>query len=45
MEGAYIMPIEIVVTPWPDPVVDSLGHDPRSWYAETFCPYVQPVAG
>jgi hypothetical protein len=30
------MPTEIVVTPWTDPVVDSLGHDPRSWYAETF---------
>src|SRR3954447_9381205 len=30
------MPSEIVVTPWTDPVVDSLGHDPRSWYAETF---------
>jgi hypothetical protein len=30
------MPAEIVVTPWTDPVVDTLGHDPRSWYAETF---------
>src|SRR3954471_1983990 len=30
------MPTEIVVTPWTDPVIDSLGHDPRSWYAETF---------
>src|SRR5215217_5676527 len=30
------MPAQIVVTPWADPVVDSLGHDPRSWYAETF---------
>ncbi|MCU1429125.1 MAG: hypothetical protein JWL83_3125 [Actinomycetia bacterium] len=30
------MPIEIVVTAWADPVVDTLGHDPRSWYAETF---------
>jgi hypothetical protein len=30
------MPAQIVVTPWADPVIDSLGHDPRSWYAETF---------
>jgi hypothetical protein len=22
--------------PWTDPVVDVIGHDPRSWYAETF---------
>jgi hypothetical protein len=22
--------------PWPDPVLDTIGHDPRSWYAETF---------
>ncbi len=21
---------------WPDPVIDALGHDPRSWYAEQF---------
>jgi hypothetical protein len=30
------VPTEIAVTPWNDPVVDTLGHDPRSWYAETF---------
>src|SRR3954452_3540350 len=24
------------VMPWPDPVLDTIGHDPRSWYAETF---------
>ncbi len=24
------------VTPWPDPVIDALGHDPRSLYVETF---------
>lgn len=24
------------VTPWPDPVIDSLGHDPRSPYVEQF---------
>ncbi|MBX3314184.1 MAG: hypothetical protein KF906_07670 [Actinobacteria bacterium] len=26
----------IRVAPWPDPVIDRLGHDPRSSYAETF---------
>src|SRR5262252_10235833 len=26
----------IQVVPWTDPVVDVIGHDPRSWYAETF---------
>src|SRR5215813_13041534 len=30
------MPAAIRVMPWPDPVLDVLGHDPRSWYAETF---------
>jgi hypothetical protein len=30
------MPTAIRVTPWPDPILDVLGHDPRSWYAETF---------
>lgn len=24
------------VVPWPDPVVEEHGHDPRSWYVETF---------
>ena len=24
------------VMPWPDAVLDTIGHDPRSWYAETF---------
>ncbi len=24
------------ILPWADPAVDTLGHDPRSWYAETF---------
>ena len=24
------------VEPWPDPVIDELGHDPRSAYVETF---------
>lgn len=26
----------IRIRPWPDPVVDSLGHDPRSAYVETY---------
>jgi len=33
------------VTPWNDPVLDVLGHDPRSWYAETFwLPTLGPTA-
>lgn len=27
---------QISVEPWPDPVIDQLGHDPRSAYAEKF---------
>ena len=27
----------IRVLPWPDPVLDAIGHDPRSWYVETLC--------
>ncbi len=39
------MPLAIKVTPWPDPVLDVLGHDPRSWYAETFwLPTLGPTA-
>jgi hypothetical protein len=30
------MPETIRVLPWADPVIDTLGHDPRSLYAETF---------
>ena len=26
----------VMVKPWSDPVLDVLGHDPRSWYVETF---------
>ncbi|MDY7104207.1 MAG: hypothetical protein S0880_23730 [Actinomycetota bacterium] len=30
---------------WPDPVIDQLGHDPRSWYAERFwLPVLGPTA-
>jgi hypothetical protein len=24
------------IVAWPDPVIDTLGHDPRSWYVEHF---------
>jgi len=30
------MPATITIKPWLDPVVDVLGHDPRSRYVETF---------
>src|SRR5450432_169755 len=26
----------VMVKPWSDPILDVLGHDPRSWYVETF---------
>src|SRR5579862_3904140 len=40
-----LMPVALRVTPWPDPVLDILGHDPRSWYAETFwLPTLGPTA-
>jgi hypothetical protein len=39
------MPAALKVMPWPDPVLDVLGHDPRSWYAETFwLPTLGPTA-
>jgi hypothetical protein len=39
------MAAAIRVTPWPDPVLDVVGHDPRSWYAETFwLPTLGPTA-
>jgi hypothetical protein len=30
--SATILPVR----PWPDPVIDALGHDPRSAYVERF---------
>ncbi len=31
------LPVTVLpVRPWPDPVIDALGHDPRSAYVETF---------
>jgi hypothetical protein len=39
------MPATISVTPWHDPVIDVLGHDPRSRYVETFwLPALGPTA-
>ena len=39
------MSTAIRVTPWPDPMLDTTGHDPRSWYAETFwLPTLGPTA-
>ena len=32
------MPTTIAVRPWPDPVIDTLGHDPRSVYVDFFKP-------
>jgi hypothetical protein len=29
-------PSMLTITPWPDPVIDTLGHDPRSPYVEQF---------
>jgi hypothetical protein len=34
MNGARV--VAVMVKPWPDPILDVLGHDPRSWYVETF---------
>ncbi len=30
------MPVTLRVLPWSDPIIDTLGHDPRSLYVETF---------
>jgi hypothetical protein len=39
------MSVAIRVLPWPDPVRDAVGHDPRSWYVETFwLPTLGPTA-
>jgi len=39
------MPATLTVRPWPDPVLDTLGHDPRSLYVETFwLPTLGPTA-
>jgi len=39
------MPQAIRVRPWPDPIIDTIGHDPRSHYAEQFwLPTLGPTA-
>jgi len=30
------VPETLRIVPWTDPVIDTLGHDPRSWYVEQF---------
>jgi hypothetical protein len=43
MTGAINVAIRVM--PWPDPVLDAIGHDPRSWYVETFwLPTLGPTA-
>ncbi len=35
----------LTVRRWPDPVLDTIGHDPRGWYVEAFwLPVVGPTA-
>jgi hypothetical protein len=35
----------LAVRRWPDPVLDTIGHDPRGWYVEAFwLPVVGPTA-
>lgn len=39
------MPATLTIQPWPDPVIDTVGHDPRSAYVETFwLPTLGPTA-
>ena len=39
------MPSTLTIHPWPDPVIDTLGYDPRSRYVETFwLPTLGPTA-
>jgi hypothetical protein len=39
------MPTSVMIRPWPDPVIDTIGHDPRSMYVETFwLPTLGPTA-
>jgi hypothetical protein len=39
------MPATLTIKPWPDPLLDTLGHDPRSSYVETFwLPTLGPTA-
>lgn len=39
------MPTTVVLVPWPDPMIDTIGHDPRSRYAERFwLPVLGPMS-
>jgi hypothetical protein len=39
------MPTALTILPWSDPLLDTVGHDPRSLYAETFwLPVLGPTA-
>lgn len=39
------MPAVLTIAPWPDPILDTVGYDPRSRYAETFwLPTLGPTA-
>lgn len=39
------MPATVTIKPWPDPIIDSIGHDPRSLYVEQFwLPTLGPTA-
>ena len=39
------MPAMLTIKPWPDPLLDTLGHDPRCLYVETFwLPTLGPTA-
>lgn len=39
------MPTTLSIVPWPEPIIDTLGHDPRSLYVETFwLPILGPTA-
>src|SRR5207245_5340590 len=39
------MPDTLTIRPWPDPLIDTLGHDPRSRYVEAFwLPTLGPTA-
>jgi len=38
-------PDTLAIVPWPDPVIDTLVHDPRSWYVEQFwLPVIGPTS-
>lgn len=39
------MTVTLTIKPWTDPIIDTLGHDPRSLYVETFwLPTLGPTA-